>query len=187
MRQLIFVLMCLIPFAATANTWSIVEGETRVEVDVGYLGSTVTLKFDTVAGNILFDEKRPEVAKAAIAVGTRDVETGVGLVNSFVKGPEYLAAKAHPQMNFQLDRLVQTSSSTADVFGAITMRGITRPTQFKATVFAYGPSPAGGARFDAGFNLSGVVDRAQFGSTAGAPQVATELPVRIRLLMRSDP
>ncbi|MEM8870180.1 MAG: YceI family protein [Pseudomonadota bacterium] len=186
MRLLILIFAWLVPLAASADNWSIVKGETRVEVDVAYRGATVTLNFETVAGNILFDEKRPEIAKASIAVATRNVETGVGLVNAFVKGPDYLAAEAFPQMDFRLDRLVQTSASTADVFGQITMRGITRPAEFKATVFAYGPSEADADRFDAGFNLSGVVDRAQFGSTAGAPQVATMLPVRIRLLMRSE-
>ena len=41
------------------------------------------------------------------------------------------------------------------------------------------------ARFEAGFDLSGEIDRTRFGSTGGVPDVAAELPIRIRLLMSS--
>ena len=41
------------------------------------------------------------------------------------------------------------------------------------------------SRFEAGFNLTGSLDRTDFGSTGGLPDVAAVLPVHIRLLMSS--
>jgi len=67
----------------------------------------------------------------------------------------------------------------------MTLRGVTRPVTFQAKVFAYGPAKADPARFEAGFDLSGSVDRTAFGSTGGVPDVAAVLPVHIRLLMTS--
>jgi|GEM_PF-6478452 len=186
MVRLFALILCLLPATGWAEKWSLVPGETRVEVDVAYLGNTVTLKFPTLVGDVLFDEAAPEGAKASIAVGTRDVDTGLGLVNNFVKSEDYLDAAAHPQIDFRLDRLVRTSDQTADIFGRMTLRGVTQPVAFKAKVFRYGPTPGAADRFDAGFDLTGSVDRRQFGQTAGLPQVAPILPVRIRLLMRSD-
>lgn len=184
--RILILLLTLLATPLAAASWSIVPSDTKVEVDVGYLGNTVTLHFDNIAGRIDFDEKRPDRARAAIAVGTRSVETGLGLVNDFVKSKPYLDAATFPQINFTLDRLVQTTKSTADIFGTMTFRGVTRPVTFKAQVFRYGPSPGAPDRFDAGFTLTGTVDRREFGQTAGLPQVAPELPVRIRLLLRSD-
>ena len=64
--------------------------------------------------------------------------------------------------------------------------GIDKPVTLKATVFRYGPNEAAGGRFDAGFTITGEIDRTEFGHTTGLPQVAAVLPIRIHLLMRSD-
>lgn len=188
MRRLFGLALLILTLALPvgAADWSVVEPETRVEVDVAYLGSIVTLRFDTVKGAIRFDEKRPDIARANILVGTRDVETGLGIVNDFVKSRDYLNAAEYPTIGFRLNRLVQTSKSTADIFGDMTLLGVTLPVSFTATVFRYGPTPGDSTRFDAGFTLEGSVDRRDFGQTAGYPAVAAVLPVRIRLLMRSD-
>jgi len=184
-RVLLLLLTLLAAPAGLARTWEIVPGETRVEVDVSYLGSIVTLRFDTVLGQIEFNERHPERAHADIAVATGDVETGLGIVNAFVKSRDYLNTAQFPSIGFTLEHLVQTSESTADVFGHMTLLGVTQPVKFEATVFRYGPSPVDPARFDAGFTLSGEIDRRAFGHTTAYPQVAAVLPVRIRLLMRS--
>jgi hypothetical protein len=63
---------------------------------------------------------------------------------------------------------------------------VTRPVNFQAKVFAYGPAKDDPGRFEAGFDLSGSVDRTAFGSTGGLPEVAAVLPVHIRLLMSSE-
>lgn len=183
--RLLIALLLLLPQMAFAAAWSIVPGDTRVAVDVPWKGNVVTMRFDTVRGTVQFDERHPERAKADISIATTDVETGLGIVNAFVKGEGYLDARRYPEIRFRLERLVQTSKSTADVFGQITMLGVTKPIGLKAQVFRYGPSPDAPGHFDAGFNLNGAVDRREFGNTTGYPDIAAVLPVRIRLLMRS--
>lgn len=186
MRVLILVLLWLWPAALLAEEWRLVPGETRVEVDVDWRGRTVTLRFNDVIGEVIFDQQRPESAKASIRVDARTVSTGAAVVDAFVRGPEYLDVERHPWMDYRLDRLVQTSEQTADVFGRLTMFGQTRSVAFRAQVFRYGPTAGAPDRFDAGFNIGGSVDRRDFGHTTGLPEVAAVLPIRIRLLMRSD-
>ena len=62
-----------------------------------------------------------------------------------------------------------------------------RPIIFKAKLFRYAPTRGDATRFDAGFDLKGLIDRRQFGNTTGFPDVSALLPVRIRLLLRSRP
>ena len=108
------------------------------------------------------------------------------MVDGLVRSRDYLGVDQYPTITFRLDRLSQTSKSTADVQGRITLRGVTRPLSFKAQVFAYGPAKDDPDRFEAGFNLSGQIDRTDFGSTGGLPYVSAVLPVHIRLLMTSQ-
>ncbi len=180
---LAFLLLAAAP--ATARTWSL-DASTSVAVDVTWRGSVVEVRFPRLSGQIEFDETRPETARARIVAAANSATTGVGPVDALVRSPDYLGAAAFPEIVFDLERLEQTSKSTADVFGRITFRGVTLPLSLKAEVFRYGPSSSDPERFEAGFDLTGSIDRTLFGSTGGAPEVAAVLPLRIRLLMVAE-
>ncbi len=176
--------LLLVPALAAAATWRL-DPQTRVAVDVGWQGATVEVRFTRLSGTIEFDADRPETARARIAVSARDVDTGLGVIDTLVESPGYLDAARYPTIVFELDRLEKTSASTAQIFGRITLREVTRPMVFAARVFRYGPDPANPARFEAGFDLEGEIDRTAFGSTGGLPEVPAALQVRIRLVMTS--
>jgi polyisoprenoid-binding protein YceI len=180
----LLLLLFLMPAAAQAAPWKL-DPETQVTVEVPWRGSTVAVRFPTLSGTIDFDEAHPERAKAAITVAAGDAETGVAVVDQLVRSRDYLATDRFPTISFQLDRLTRTSKATADITGRITLRGVTEPIDFKAQVTRYGPAEDDPSRFEAGFDLTGEIDRTAFGSTGGLPDVAAVLPVRIRLLMSS--
>lgn len=183
LRLAVFLALCL-PALAAAATWRL-DPETRVAVDVGWQGTVVEVRFTRISGTIEFDERRPEAARARITVSTRDVDSGAGVVDALVRSRDYLDAERYPTIVFDLDRLTPTSKETADVLGRITLRGVTRPAAFKARVFRYGPAEDAPERFEAGFDIEGVIDRTEFGSTGGLPEVPPELNIRIRLVMTS--
>lgn len=178
------LLLWLMPSLALAAEWRL-DPATRVAVDVAWQGATVELRFPRLSGSIEFDERRPEAARARIVVSAAEVQTGLAPVDALVRSRDYLDTARHPEITFELDRLEQTSRSTATIIGRITLRGITRPVRFEATVFRYGPAADDPARFEAGFDLTGAIDRTEFGSAGGLPDVAAVVPVRIRLVMVS--
>jgi polyisoprenoid-binding protein YceI len=181
----VLVLLVLLPVAAAAAPWRL-DPETSVAFDVAWQGGTVEVRFPGLGGEIDFDATHPERARAVISVSARDATTGIAVADALLRSDGYLAADRYPTMTFRLDRLVQTSKQTADIFGSLTLRGVTRPLAFQAQVFRYGPAKDDPARFDAGFDLTGRIDRTEFGSTGGVPEVASMLPIRIRLLMHSQ-
>jgi len=179
------LLLALLPAAAVAAPWRL-DPETTVSIDVPWEGATVTVRFLAPTGTIEFDPERPEATRATVRVSTLTATTGVGLVDALVRSPDYLGAERWPEIVFMLDRLTPTSKQTADIVGRITLRGVTGPMRFSARVVRYGPAQDDPDRFEAGFDLSGQIDRTEFGSTGGLPEVAPVLPVRIRLLMHSQ-
>jgi polyisoprenoid-binding protein YceI len=184
MLRLAIFLFWLLPATAWAVPWVLDTG-TRVAVDVSWAGGLVEVRFPRLAGTIDFDERQPQNAQARITVSARNATTGIPVADALMRSEGYLATDRFPEIEFELDRLVQTSRSTADIFGRMTLRGVTRPVAFKATVVRYGPAADDPARFEAGFDLEGSIDRRDFGSTGGIPDVSAELPIRIRLLMTS--
>jgi polyisoprenoid-binding protein YceI len=183
LRALLLTLL-LLPTGAVAAPWRL-SPETTIAVDVLWQGNPITLSFPTFSGEVDFDERRPQDASARIVVAASAVRTGAGPADALARSVDYLGAERYPTIVFDLDRLERTSSSTADIFGRITFRGVTRPLSFRAEVFRYGPAADDPERFEAGFTLSGTIDRTQFGSTGGLPYVSATLPIRIRLLMTS--
>jgi polyisoprenoid-binding protein YceI len=184
MLKPLLVALALLPLPAAAASWKLDPAST-VTTDVGWQGRTVEVRFPTLSGDIDFDQDHPERARAEISVSARDATTGVPVVDTLIRSRDYLGADRYPTITFRLDRLSRTSKSTAEVAGRMTLRGVTRPVAFEARVFAYGPASDDPGRFEAGFDLSGSVDRTAFGSTGGLPEVSAVLPVRIRLLMTS--
>ncbi|MFO1209541.1 MAG: YceI family protein [Amaricoccus sp.] len=184
LRFLLTALLAL-PLPAAAAPWRL-EPATTVAVDVAWEGRNVTVRFPQLDGQVDFDQAHPGAAKATISVNAGAATTGVAVVDQLVRSRDYLDAAEYPTIDFHLDKLTQTSKQTADVQGRITLRGVTRPVTFKATVTQYGPAADDPKRFEAGFDLTGSIDRTEFGSTGGVPQVASVLPVRIHLLMASQ-
>ncbi len=185
MLRLLFLIVTLGAGAGHGAAWSMLP-ETEVEVDVPWRGLTVVMRFPDVAGTIEFDERRPETAHARIAVATTTVRTGLPPADRLAKSADFLAAEEFPSIGFTLERLEQTSRSTADIFGQIAFRGVTRPIEFKATVFRYGAAEDDPERFEAGFRLEGSIDRTKFGSVGALREVPAVLPIRIDLFIKSD-
>lgn len=178
------LILALIPGVAIAAPWKL-DPATTVTVYVGWAGLAVPVSFPSISGDVEFDQNNVADARASIAVASAEATTGVAAVDALMRSADYLGADRYPQITFRFDRLVQTSKSTADIFGRITLRGVTRPAKFQAKVFRFGPAADDAERFEAGFDVSGAVDRTKFGSTGWLPEVAANLPVRIHLLMIS--
>lgn len=172
------------PVVALAAPWQLLP-DTSVAVDVPWQGRTVTVRFPDLSGTIDFDQNHPDRTEADITVDATTATTGVSVVDALVRSADYLGSGRYPTITFHLQSLKQTSKSAAKVAGEITLRGVTRPIRFDATVLRYGPATGDSGRFEAGFALSGTIDRTEFGSTGGLPDVGADLPVRIRLMMAS--
>lgn len=185
MRWLYGLIFLIIPGQCLARPW-VIAPQSTITADVTWQGLNVPVHFPSFAGNIDFDERKIQDTRAAIAVATVDATTGLPSADALLRGPGYLDSKSFPRITFRLDKLTQTSKSTADVQGMITLRGVSAPLLFHATVFRYGPAPDNPARFEAGFDLSGKIDRTMFGSTGGLPALGAVMPIRIHLLIRSQ-
>lgn len=171
--------------AQAQQSWVIDHSATEIVFRVGYLNEPkLKVEFDRFVDATYFDPARPEITQSVIHVVSASAHSGIGLVNNILQGPDYLDVGDNPFIKFFFRELRQTSPSTADVVGNLTLLGVTRPVELKAEVFAYDPNAADPADRIAGFNIRGSIDRTEFGNTVGVGQLDTILPVEIRLVFR---
>lgn len=188
MRSLLGLLLGLLlpalPAAAGAPGW-VLDPATSVTASIEWQGRPIPVAFPGLSGEVAFDPRHLEGARATLSVPAGAATTGNAIVDALVRSRDYLDAAAHPTITFELERLTKTSDSTADVVGRITLRGVTRPLALEARVLAFGPVKGDPAVMKADFAIEGAIDRRDFGSTAGAPEVSNVLPLEIRLVMTS--
>ena len=92
------------------------------------------------------------------------------VVDQLLRSRDYLGGRRSIRRSpSSLDKLTQTSKSTADIAGRITLRGVTKPVALQGPGHPRTARPKDDPdRFEAGFNLTGSIDRTAFGSTGGA-------------------
>ena len=176
------LILALWPALVAAETWRVDLDQTEIRTEVTYLGrAKLGVEFTRFAAAVAFDDAKVGATQAEIAVATSSARTGLGWIDALIRSEDYLNSAQHPEIRFRLDRLQQTSPSTARLTGAGTLLGVTQPLVLDATVFKFGDA-AGGHR-EAGFNITGTLDRRQFGNQTGFPQVSADLPLNIRLVL----
>jgi len=171
-----------LPCPVTAAPWTL-DPATSVVASIGWEGKPIAVRFPGLSGEVDFDQAHLETAKATLSVPAGRATTGNPIVDTMMRGGDYLDAGGHPTITFDLDRLTKTSKDTADITGTVTLRGVTRPVHLKAKVITFGPTRDDPSLMKADFAISGEIDRRDFGSTAGIPDVSAIMPLDIRLVM----
>lgn len=176
------LLILALPGAASAAPWRL-DPATTVAARIEWQGTPIAVRFPGLTGEVDFDARHLDGARATLTAPAGAATTGNPVVDAILRDADYLDARGHPTITFELDRLTKTSADTADVAGRVTIRGVTRPVALKAKVVAFGPSRTDPGTMTADFAITGEIDRRDFGSTAGAPDLSTTLPLDIRLVM----
>lgn len=181
----LLALLLLLPVAAAASPWRL-DDATSVEASIAWQGNPVTVRFPGLSGDVDFDAHRLETARARLTVPTAAATTGNPVVDGLMRSADYLDAARHPTITFELDKLTKTSEHSADVSGRVTLRGVTRPVHLSAQVQAFGPDDTRDGALTADFLITGEIDRSDFGSTAGEPELSAKLPLLIHLVMSAQ-
>ena len=142
-----------------AGTWSADPKHSSVDFAIKHM-KIVTVRghfgdFDaTVTGG---DEPTLRGAIRVASVDTRDEQR-----DGHLRSPEFFDADRYPEAKVEA-----TSIEPGRVVADLTLRGVTRPVEFEASVVEGGTDPWGNQRI--GIELDGRIDRRDFGIEWNAP------------------
>lgn len=147
---------------ATKTIWTIDPSHSEVQFKVKHLMvSTVTGMFTKYDGKVETVGDNFENAHVSFQADVDSITTGMEQRDGHLKSGDFFDAANHPQITFESTEMTQTGDDTYSVKGNLTMRGVTKPVTLKAEyggqmVDFYGQTKAG-------FEISGVVKRKEFG------------------------
>jgi polyisoprenoid-binding protein YceI len=171
-----------LPAAAATQRYALDKSHAFVTFTADHLGfSTVHGLFRDFDAEIDFDPGNVEATGLRFTVRTASVETYDAARDDHLRSDAFFASDRYPEMVFTSTSVTPTGSDTAEITGNLTIRDVTREITLDATLNRLGPSPFFPDLTVAGFTVTGVIDRTDWGMTFGAPAIGTEIPIRIDL------
>jgi polyisoprenoid-binding protein YceI len=140
------------------GTWQIDPVHSSLEFQVRNMG-LVTVKgfFADFEGSLEVGDDGNAQAEGTVQAAS--VHTRSEKRDEHLRAPDFFDVEQHPEIAFRVTG-VEPDGDSLKVHGALTIKGITRPVEFRAEVTGSGPDPWGGERV--GVAAYGEVDRRDF-------------------------
>lgn len=158
-----------LPAFAETRTFKTDPGHTEVRFGWNHVGvSTQHGEFDRSVGILSIDPADLTTTSLDVTIEAASVSTGFEPLDTHIKSKDFLLAEEHPNIRFVSTSVKQTSDTTADVAGDVTLRGVTIPATLKVELIHQGAHPI--AQFQdyykgdwLGFHATAAIDTAEFG------------------------
>ncbi len=122
--------------------------------------STVTGTFNKFEGSIESDSEDFDGAEASFALDVNSIDTNVADRDAHLKSDDFLNAEKYPQITFN-GKLNKVSDNNFKLVGPLTIREMTKEVEL--IVELGGTMVDGYGQTKAGFEISGVINRKEFG------------------------
>lgn len=108
----------------------------------------------------------PEESRVTATIDAASVDTNEPMRDNHIRSADFLDAEHYPTITFESTGLVRTGSTTFDLPGLLTIRGITRPVTLKAEFNGVTEHPQMGTRI--GLSAHADIDRDDWGVSFNA-------------------
>jgi polyisoprenoid-binding protein YceI len=183
MKKLAIILSFFILTAFTVsvnNTWTSDAPHSQLGFTVTHLGiADVSGTFNDFQATIT--STKPDFSDASFELTAKiaSIDTRVDARDNHLKSADFFDAEKYPTLYFKSSSLKKVSKNTYQLKGNLTLHGITKPVvldlKYKGTV----QNPMS-KKQTAGFQVNGVINRADFnvGNNFPAPMISNEVRIK---------
>jgi polyisoprenoid-binding protein YceI len=146
----------------TLTKWTIDTAHSEINFKVKHLViSTVTGKFKTFGATLESESSDFENAGIRFEADIDSIDTNNADRDAHLKSEDFFHAAEHPKLSFTSNSFEKVDGSAYKLKGDLTIRGNTRPVELEAVYGGTVQDPYGNTK--AGFEVSGVINRKDFG------------------------
>jgi polyisoprenoid-binding protein YceI len=170
--------------AQNTQTWSLDPTHSEVQFKVKHLViSTVTGSFNAFSAEAHTQDENWENAEIQFSAEINSIDTNNEQRDGHLKSPEFFDAEQFPTLAFKSTSFTKKSDTHYNLIGDLTIKGITKSVTLDAEFGGTMTDPYG--QHKAGFEISGSIDRHDFGLTWNAVTEAGGVVVgpTIKLIM----
>lgn len=171
--------------AQDSTKWAFDGMHSNIGFSVSHMGiSMVEGEFNEFSGEVTTSKEDFSDAKVSFTIKSASINTDVAPRDGHLKSAEFFDVEKYPEIKFTGAVKGRTIANTYMLAGDLTMHGVTKSVTLKLTYM--GQAYDGHNKLQkAGFKVSGVVNRDDFGITynapmpSGAPMIGREVHLKI--------
>jgi polyisoprenoid-binding protein YceI len=175
------------PAAVPAGVYAIEPLHTEVLFKINHMGFTNYYgSFSGASGTLRLDPAHPEASSLDVSIPVGSVDVASPKLEGELKSADWLDPTKFPVATFHSTKVTPTTPGHALVAGDLTLHGVTRPVTFEASFNAGGPNIMNKA-YTAGFEVTGHIQRSQFGVAKYVPLVGDDVTLIISAAFERQP
>jgi polyisoprenoid-binding protein YceI len=146
------------------TVWNVDVAHSEVQFKVKHLViSTVTGFFRSFNGTAVTEGDSFEDAQVEFAIDVNSVDTGQPGRDEHLRNADFFEAEKYPEFRFVSNSLKKEKGDVYKLVGDLTIKGITKEVELLAEYGGTERDPWGNTKV--GFEVSGVIDRKEYGVT----------------------
>jgi len=136
--------------------------------------------FNEFEVNLDLDSDRPEDSKLDVLIDATSIDSRVEEFDGHLKSEKYFDTANYPEITFTSTRIESTGDGTYDVTGDLTIKGVTKPVTFAATINKADMHPMRKVP-TIGVSAATKVMRSDWGIDRAVPSVGNEVTIDIEV------
>ncbi len=169
----------------TLTKWTIDPAHSEIGFKVKHLViSTVTGQFGEFSGSLEQTSDDFEGADVEFEADVNSIQTGNEDRDGHLKSEDFFKADEYPKLTFQSTSMEKTGENSYNLNGDLTIRGTTKPVSLDVTHGGTVQDPYGNTK--AGFEISGTINRKEFGLEWDAVTEAGSVVVGDKVTLQLD-
>ena len=161
------------------NKYNIEKNHTSVMWIADHMGySKVSGKFTDIAGYVIFDQKNINNSKVEVEINLNNIATGLSKFEDHLKSPDFFNVKKFSTAKFVSKKIVKKTDKSADIYGDLTLLGVTKEVILKTKFNKSAPNPMS-QKPTIGFSATAQVKRSDFGMNYALPGIADNVDLVI--------
>jgi polyisoprenoid-binding protein YceI len=172
--------------SSNSPTWKIDPAHSEADFAIKHMAiSTVHGNFRGVSGSVHFDPNDITAASVEADIDVKTVNTGVDARDGHLRGPDFFDTEKYPTMTFKSSSVKKTADGY-DVYGDLTMHGVTRPVTLKLEAPGKPQMDPKGAAH-CGFTATATINRKDFGllyaqkTTGGDAMLGDDIKIELNI------
>ncbi|MDY0328149.1 MAG: YceI family protein, partial [Arcobacteraceae bacterium] len=118
-------------------------------------------EFTDYDGDIVYDMKNKAFSAFDATIKAKSIDTGIEKRDEHLRSADFFEVEKYPDIRFVMSSYEKQSDTSGVLKGDITIRGISKPVDLKATINGVIKDMAGKTKI--GFSLDGQINRKDFG------------------------
>lgn len=170
------------PLPVLAQDWQPDPSHSSIVFSIEHFGfSDIQGTFRDFDVDVSFDPDDLEATAATVTIDAASIDTFWEARDEHIRSADMFDVETWPEIVFTTSDVEMLDETTAKISGDLTLHGVTHPVTFDAVLNKIAANPFDDSKRNAGFTITGEIDRTLFGVDYAAPLVAAKVPVTINI------